>query len=48
MASTTIDGSLMCAQWAWRRDLLSCIVAHATTNIVLAIYVWKGGNWQDW
>lgn len=41
-------GLLMCALWAWRRDLLSCIVAHATTNIVLAIYVWKSGNWQYW
>jgi hypothetical protein len=41
-------GLLMCALWAWRRDLLSCIVAHATTNIVLAAYVWTSGNWQYW
>jgi len=41
-------GLLMCALWAWRRDLLSCIAAHATTNIVLAAYVWTSGNWQYW
>ncbi|MDY0227688.1 MAG: CPBP family glutamic-type intramembrane protease [Desulfomicrobium apsheronum] len=41
-------GLLMCALWAWRRDLLSCVVAHATTNIVLAAYVWISGNWQYW
>lgn len=41
-------GLLMCALWAWRRDLLSCVVAHATTNIVLAAYVCTSGNWQYW
>ncbi|MDO9582990.1 MAG: CPBP family glutamic-type intramembrane protease [Desulfomicrobium sp.] len=41
-------GLLMCALWAWRRDLLSCIVAHSTTNIALAVYVWTSGNWQYW
>lgn len=41
-------GLLMCALWAWRRDLLSCVVAHATTNIALAAYVWTSGNWQYW
>jgi CAAX prenyl protease-like protein len=41
-------GLLMCALWVWRKDLVSCIVAHATTNIVLAVYVWTSGNWQYW
>ncbi len=41
-------GLFMCLLWAWRRDLLSCIVAHATTNIALAAYVWTSGNWQYW
>jgi CAAX prenyl protease-like protein len=41
-------GLLMCALWAWRKDLVSCIAAHATTNIVLAVYVWTSGNWQYW
>lgn len=41
-------GLLMCLLWVWRRDLVSCIVAHATTNIVLAAYVWTSGNWQYW
>jgi len=41
-------GLLMCLLWVRRRDLLSCIVAHATTNITLAVYVWTSGNWQYW
>jgi len=41
-------GLLMCALWAWRKDLVSCIAAHATTNIVLAVYVLRTGNWQYW
>jgi membrane protease YdiL (CAAX protease family) len=41
-------GLLMCLLWVWRRDLVSCIVAHATTNIALAAYVWTSGNWQYW
>lgn len=41
-------GLLMCALWVWRKDLVSCIVAHATTNIVLAVYVLQSGNWQYW
>jgi len=41
-------GLLMCALWVWRKDLVSCIAAHATTNIVLGVYVWTSGNWQYW
>jgi membrane protease YdiL (CAAX protease family) len=41
-------GLLMCLLWIWRKDLVSCIVAHATTNICLAVYVWTSGNWQYW
>ncbi len=41
-------GLLMCALWVRRKDLVSCIAAHATTNITLAAYVWTSGNWQYW
>jgi membrane protease YdiL (CAAX protease family) len=36
--------------WLWvkRGDLLSCIVAHGTTNIVLAVFVYGTGQWGFW
>jgi hypothetical protein len=46
--ASIVYGLLMCALWVWRKDLVSCIAAHATTNIVLAVYVLKTGNWQYW
>ncbi len=41
-------GLLMSFLWGYRKDLLSCIVAHAVTNITLACYVLLTGNWQFW
>jgi hypothetical protein len=41
-------GLLMCGLWIGRRDLVSCIAAHATTNLVLALYVRASGNWALW
>jgi len=41
-------GLLMCALYAWRRDLLSLVVAHATSNLALGLYVWKTGSWGLW
>lgn len=36
--------------WLWvkRGDLLACIVAHGTTNLVLAIFVFMTGQWGFW
>ena len=36
--------------WLWvkRGDLLSCIVAHGTTNLILAIFVFMTGQWGFW
>ena len=31
-----------------RRGLLSAIIAHATTNLVLGLWVLKTGQWQFW
>lgn len=39
---------LMCGLWIYRKDLLSCIVAHGTTNIALAIYVVTTDSWHLW
>ncbi len=41
-------GLLMAGLYVLRKDLLSCIVAHAVTNIVLAIYVFSTGKWYLW
>lgn len=41
-------GLLMAFLLIVRKDLLSCIVAHSTTNICLALYVITTGNWHLW
>lgn len=41
-------GLLMSLLWVFRKDLLSCIVAHAVTNVALACYVLMTGNWHLW
>jgi hypothetical protein len=41
-------GLLMCGLWIGRRDLVSCVVAHATTNAALAFYVRASGQWALW
>jgi len=34
--------------WIIRKDLLSCMVAHGTTNLILALYVYFTGHWGFW
>jgi uncharacterized protein len=41
-------GLLMAFLLILRKDLLSCVVAHGTTNFCLGIYVFQSGNWQYW
>jgi len=41
-------GLLMCALYRWRKDMLSLVTAHATTNLALALYVWTTGDWGYW
>ncbi|MFC1705315.1 type II CAAX prenyl endopeptidase Rce1 family protein [Planctomycetota bacterium] len=38
-------GVLMACLWILRRDLLTCVVAHGTTNLVLYTYVYASGSW---
>ena len=47
-ATAVIYGLLMCALYRWRKDMLSLVVAHATTNLALALYVWTTGDWGYW
>ncbi len=41
-------GLLMCGLWIARRDLLSCMAAHAVTNALLALWVRQTGEWGLW
>ncbi len=41
-------GLVMATLWIMRKDLLSCVFAHAATNVGLAIYVGASGRWELW
>jgi membrane protease YdiL (CAAX protease family) len=41
-------GVLMSFLWAFRKDLVSCMVAHGVTNLGLAAYVYSTGHWGFW
>lgn len=41
-------GLLMALLWIFRKDLISCIIAHGVTNIGLAFYVYYFGHWELW
>ncbi len=43
-----VYGALMAGLWIWRKDLLSCVVAHAVSNAALAYYVHARGAWELW
>lgn len=43
-----IYGLLMCLLYIKRKDLVSCIAAHATTNLGLGGYVVLTDQWQYW
>ena len=43
-----VYGSLMVWLYAWRRDLLSCVTAHAVTNLLLALWVRGTDAWGLW
>lgn len=39
---------LISVLWIIRKDLLSCMIAHGTTNLTLALYVYTTGHWGFW
>jgi CAAX prenyl protease-like protein len=41
-------GLLMAGLWIVRKDLVSCVVAHGVTNVVLALYVATTARWALW
>ena len=43
-----IYGILLSTLWIVRKDMISLISAHATTNFCLAIYVYQSGYWMLW
>ena len=46
--AAVVYGLLMASLWIYRKDLISCITAHAVTNIALAVYVFSTENWHYW
>lgn len=46
--AAALFGLLMAILWIRRGDLLACVVAHATTNLLLGLYVVKTGSWELW
>ncbi len=43
-----IAGAIYGGLLVWRRDLLTCMIAHAVTNLGLGIYVLKTHRWSFW
>jgi uncharacterized protein len=43
-----VYGVMMCLLYIKRKDLVSCIAAHATANLSLGGYVYFTGQWQYW
>ncbi len=43
-----VFGFLMAFLWIYRKDLLSCVIAHSIANITLALFVRTTGNWGFW
>ncbi len=41
-------GLLMVSLWVIRKDLLSCMIAHGTTNIALGLFARATGQWGLW
>jgi membrane protease YdiL (CAAX protease family) len=48
MVAAFVYGVLMAGLWILRKDLLCCVVAHATTNVGLAVFVRLSGEWGLW
>lgn len=46
--AAVVYGVLMSVIWILRKDIISCIVAHSTTNFVLGIYIFYTGSWELW
>ncbi len=43
-----VYGGLMVWLYVWRRDLIGCVIAHAVTNLLLALWVVGTGAWGLW
>jgi uncharacterized protein len=47
-ASGIIAGAIYMGLLYWRKNLFTCIVAHAITNFLLSLYVLKTSSWHFW
>jgi CAAX prenyl protease-like protein len=46
--AAAVYGALIGLLLVWKRDLWLCIVAHATSNLVLGVYILLTHSWQLW
>ena len=46
--AAAVYGVLINALWVGKRDLWTCVVAHATSNLVLGLYILATGSWWLW
>jgi CAAX prenyl protease-like protein len=46
--AAAVYGALIGLLWCWKRDLWQCVVAHATSNLVLGIYILTTSSWHLW
>ena len=47
-ATSIVWGLMIGGLLAYTRSLGACIVMHATTNLLLALYVLRTGDWTFW
>jgi len=46
--SAAIFALAMCLLLRYTKNLFACILAHATTNLLLGVYILQTGQWQYW
>jgi exosortase E/protease (VPEID-CTERM system) len=46
--AATVVGMLFAGALAWRRSLADAVIAHATTNALLSVFVIATGSWSQW
>jgi membrane protease YdiL (CAAX protease family) len=43
-----VYGLLMAGLWIWRKDLLTCVIAHGVSNVAVGLYGAQTGHWAAW
>lgn len=46
--AAAVTAAAYTALLAWRKSVFACVIAHATTNLCLGLYVLQTGEWKYW